>query len=378
MGDIYSYLQKNEQNILEDIEKFVKLESPTFDKVLADQCARYLRKLFRERLGLEAETIPQQEVGDHLRFVYGLGDKQLLLLGHYDTVWEAGRLSYRLEGNKAYGPGIFDMKAGVIQALWALKACQELNIKLNKKVVFLCTSDEEISSPTSRQWIEKESLLSDAVLVMEPATSSTGALKTARKGVGRFKVTIKGRSAHSGSHHEDGISAIEEMARQISYLHSLTNYDKGTTLNVGVAKGGTRANVVAEQAELHLDLRVVTTEEGEKMTQLIRNIKPYHPKIILQVEGGMTRPAMERTPVIEQLFKNAIVCGQELGLTLQEERAGGGSDANFSAALGIPTLDGLGPVGAGAHAEYEHILIDQIAERTALLSKLITKIAADD
>lgn len=375
MTTIKEYLQKNESNIFNDIEKLVRAESPTLDKKLADQCADLLTNLFHERLGLEAEVLPQQEVGNHLRFVYGSGDDQLLLLGHYDTVWEEGQLPFRIEGNKAYGPGIFDMKAGVVQAMWAVKACRELDIPLSKSVVFLCTGDEEISSPTSREWIEQESLRSSAVLVTEPATVPSGALKTGRKGVGRFKLYIKGRASHSGSHHEDGISAVEEMAHQIRYLHSLTDYAKGTTLNVGVARGGTRVNVVAEKAELDIDLRFQVTEEGERVAQFIQNLQPHLPGITLQVEGGITRPAMERTPQIAKLFQTAAECGKELGLTLKEEQAGGGSDANFSAALGIPTIDGLGPVGAGAHAEHEHILIDRIVERTALLSKLIVRLA---
>lgn len=374
--EIKGYLQSNQANIVADLELLVRAESPSTDKERVDQCGHVLQTLFREHLGLEAEVMPHPVQGNSLRFTYGSGEGQILLLGHLDTVWEVGRLSYRVEGNRAYGPGIMDMKGGIIQALWAVKACKELYIPINKKVVFLCTSDEEIGSPTSREWIEQESLKSDAVLVLEPPVARTGELKTARKGVGIYSIKIRGKAAHAGSHRTDGISAVEEMARQILYLHSLTDYERGTTVNVGIAGGGTRTNTVAEQAELRVDTRMTSADEGSRIESLMRSIKPHIDGISLEVEGGISRPPMERTASTETLFRHAVQCAAELGFELHESVApvGGGSDGNYAAYLGIPTLDGLGSVGDGLHAEYEHIVVDQLPIRAALLAMLLTRL----
>jgi glutamate carboxypeptidase len=372
MDKIYSYLKENERQILADLERIVKAESPSHDKVMLESCSHELQALFKERLGMEAEVIIQEKAGNHLRFTMGQGEAQILITTHYDTVWDVGRLAYRVEGNKAYGPGIFDMKGGIVQSLWAIKACCDLGIPLNKKIVFLCTSDEEVGSPTSRALIEAEAQKSEAVLVPEPAHHD--AVKTARKGTARFTMSIKGKAAHSGNHHEDGISAVEEMARQIQFLHSLTDYAKGTTVNVGIARGGNRANVVAEQADIVIDVRVASLEEAKRITSLIRGARPHLNGISLHVDGGMNRPPMERTERTAKLFNLAIECASELDITLTEVSVGGGSDGNFTAALGIPTLDGLGPVGDGPHAEYEHVLIDQLAVRAALFGKLLKKL----
>jgi glutamate carboxypeptidase len=372
MDKMYTYLKENEQQIVADLERIVKAESPTHDKVMLERCSQELQTLFKERLGMEAEVFIQEKAGNHLRFTLGKGVDQILITTHYDTVWDVGRLAYRVEGNKAYGPGIFDMKGGIVQSLWAIKSCCDLGIPLSKKIVFLCTSDEEVGSQTSRALIEAEALKSEAVLVPEPAHQ--GAVKTARKGTARFTMSIKGKAAHSGNHHEEGISAVEEMARQIQFLHSLTDYAKGTTVNVGIARGGNRANVVAEQADIVIDVRVTSLEEAERITSMIRGAKPHLNGISLHVEGGLNRPPMERTERTSKLFNLAVECASELGITLTEVSVGGGSDGNFTAALGIPTLDGLGPVGDGPHAEYEHILIDQLAVRAALFGKLLKKL----
>mgnify|MGYP001295781680 CR=1 FL=1 len=374
MPDLFRYLKEREENILRDLERVVKAESPTHDKQSVDQCGAVFEELFREHLGLSAEVIPMAEAGNHLRFTYGEGSEQILVIGHMDTVWEIGRLGFRVEGNKAYGPGILDMKGGIIQSLWAAKACRELGISLGKKVVFLLTSDEEVGSKNSRALIEAEAQKSAAVLVPEPAAAKSGALKTARKGTGRFTVSIKGKASHAGNHHEDGISAVEEMAHQILFLQGLTDYARGTTVNVGVAQGGTRSNVVAEDAVLSIDLRVTSVDEAERVTETILGIKPRLAGISLQVTGGLNRPPMARTAQTERLFRTAAECAEELGFSLTEEAAGGGSDGNFTAALGIPTLDGLGAVGEGPHAEYEHILIDQLPVRAALFAQLLTKL----
>lgn len=374
MSELLHYLKENQENILADVERVVRAESPTQDKLAVDRCGEVFQSLFAEHLGLAAEVIPMETTGNHLRFTYGEGDEQILILGHMDTVWDIGRLSYRVEGNKAYGPGILDMKSGIIQAIWAVKAVKELGIDLQKKVVFLCTSDEETGSDSSRTYIEQEALKSSVVLVVEPAVANTGALKTSRKGVGHFHMRIKGKASHAGNHHEEGISAVEEMAHQILYLHSLTDYNKGTTINVGIASGGNRTNVVAEDAHLEIDVRINRMSEAERVSSLITNAAPHLKGTTLQVTGDVSRPPMERTEQTEHLFHLATTCGNELGISLFEAHVGGGSDGNFTAALGIPTLDGLGAMGDGPHAEYEHILIDQLSERAALLASLMTRI----
>ncbi|UUZ86666.1 M20/M25/M40 family metallo-hydrolase [Paenibacillus sp. P26] len=261
-----------------------------------------------------------------------------------------------------------------MQALWAVKACRELKIPFNKRIVFLCTSDEEVGSGTSRDLIEREAVRSRAVLVPEPAAAHTGSLKTARKGVGRFEIKITGRAAHAGNHHQDGISAVQEMAHHILFLHSLTDYELGTTLNVGVARGGSTENVVAEQAELGVDLRISRISEGERISKIIYGLKPHSEGITLQVSGGVNRPPMEKTAGNEQLFRLAQASASELGFPLTEEAVGGGSDGNFTTALGIPTLDGLGAMGAGIHAEHEHVEIDRLPVRVALMAGLLRKL----
>ncbi|EJQ49962.1 Carboxypeptidase G2 [Bacillus mycoides] len=374
MDNVLEYLKQHQEEILKDLKKIVLAESPSRSKIQVDQCGKVIQQLFKEYLDIEAEVISQEHVGNHLRFSYGKGDDQILIICHFDTVWEVGRLSYRVEGNKAYGPGILDMKGGIIQALWALKACRELGITLNKKIIFFCTSDEEIGSNTSRALIEQEALKSQAVLVPEPAAAHTGALKTARKGIGKFSIQIKGKAAHAGHNHQNGISAVQEMAHQILFLHSLTDYELDTTLNVGAVRGGSAGNVVAERAELAVDLRISQFDEGERISKIIYGLKPHLEGVSLLVSGGVTRPPMERTAENAKLFNLAKICSSKLGFHLTEESVGGGSDGSFTSALGIPTLDGLGPVGEGIHAENEHIEIEQLPVRAALIAHLLRKL----
>ncbi|WP_240675741.1 M20 family metallopeptidase [Ammoniphilus sp. CFH 90114] len=374
MSKLLDYLQENQENILFDLETLVRAESPSQDKQAVDRCGHVLQQLFRTHLGVQADVFPQEKTGDHLRFALGVGEEQILIITHFDTVWDIGRLTYRVEENKAYGPGIFDMKGGIIQSLWALKACVDLHVPLQYKIVFLCTSDEEIGSASSRQLIEEEARKSRYVLVPEPAVADSGALKTARKGVGEFRLKIKGKATHSGNHHEEGVSAVEELARQIMYIHSLTDYSLGTTLNVGIARGGTRVNVVPDEAEAVIDLRVTSMAEAERITHLLHNLKPQVPGTSITVEGDLERPPMERTEKTVELFNLAKECGEDLGIPLTEAFVGGGSDGNFTAALGVPTLDGLGPMGDGPHAEYEHVLIDQLPLRSALFAHLLMRL----
>lgn len=371
---ILDYLQRHLEQIVDDVKHLVMKESPTHRKALVDECGNYARELFRKRLGLEAETISQREVGDFLKYTFGDGERQLLIVGHLDTVWEPGRLGYRTEGNRAYGPGIYDMKGGIVQALWALKSIKDSAIPLRNKIVFLLNTDEETGSEYSRALIEREAANSAAALIPEPSDARTGALKTARKGWGKFRLQVRGRASHAGSHHRDGVNALEELARQIVFLQELTDYRKGTTVNVGIAQGGTRFNVVPEYAEAEIDLRVESPEEAERVCGTILGLKPFLPGASLEVSGGIGRPPMVRTKRTAELFAIARTIASELGFELQEASVGGTSDGNFTAALGVPTLDGLGAVGDGAHAEHEHIVIDELARRAALFANLLIRI----
>ncbi|RRN67731.1 M20 family peptidase [Peribacillus simplex] len=373
-NDVSSYLEVHKQDMLDDLIEFVKKESPSYNKELVDECGTYLSQLFQKRLDVGYELIEEKKVGNHLKFTIGEGKPQILIIGHFDTVWKEGRLSLRKEGNKLYGPGILDMKGGIIQSLWAIKAIQELNLPLNKKIVFLCNSDEEIGSGASKKYIEEEAQKSDAVLVAEPAVAGSGALKTARKGTGSFVIKIWGRAAHAGNHHEEGINAIEELARQVIVLQELTNYEKGTTVNVGTFTGGSGRNVVPEYAEAHVDLRVSTEEEARRVTDIILNLKPILKGINLEVTGGLNRPPMVKSEQTRELFECAQSIASELGMKLEEASVGGGSDGNFTAAIGVPTLDGLGSCGKGIHAEYEHIQIDTLPERASLFANLLLRL----
>ncbi|MFC4557735.1 M20 family metallopeptidase [Virgibacillus kekensis] len=365
------YMERNLNEIVSDIKFLVKQDSPTNDKNLTDLCGKRIQKLLKLYFGRFAEEFKEKEYGNHLRFQVGEGEKQILILSHFDTVWDEGELPYKEDGNKLYGPGILDMKGGLVQAIWAVKACLELDSSFSKKIVFLFTSDEEIGSPTGRKLIEKEAANSSYVFVTEPPVAKTGALKTERKGSSRYYIDIKGKAAHSGNHHKDGISAIKEAAEQIIYLESLTDYEKGTTINVGAIEGGGPVNVVSDHATIGVDVRTESEEEQERIDHIIEELQPYTEGAELEVHGGISRPPMHKNEDTEALFKQAKRAAAELGLELKEASAGGGSDGNFTASMGIPTLDGLGAEGFGIHARNEHILKDRIPYRAALLSKLI-------
>lgn len=374
MTAIKIYLDEHQDQIVADIETLVRAESPSLNKEAVDACGQVLANIFEHRLGAIPEVFPEPEKGDHLGFSVGKGKKRVLILGHFDTVWDIGRLDIRREAERFYGPGILDMKAGLIQAIWAVRALRDVNQWPDCQVRFLCTSDEELGSPTSRQRIEKEALESDVVLVVEPATANQGALKTARKGSGRYYMTITGKAAHAGNNPEDGASAIEEMAHQIQRLHRLADHAQGTTVNVGFAEGGGPLNVVAERARLGIDVRVSTSDEAERLQNAIFESTPSLAGTSLELSGDMTRPPMARTKATGRLFTLASVAAKELGFTLEEAAVGGGSDGNFAAAKGIATLDGLGATGAAPHAEYEHIVLANVVPRTAMLAMLIARL----
>jgi glutamate carboxypeptidase len=354
--------------------ELVGLESPSTDKAAVDRFGTFLRDQL-EGLGAEVEVLAQEEAGNHLLARWGEGEGGTLMLGHMDTVWPLGTTAerpYRVEGGWAYGPGVLDMKACIVIGLYAIQALQALGRMPSAPLACLFNSDEEIKSFSSRRAIIAEAARSRVVYVLEPATSPEGALKTARKGVGGFQMWVKGRAAHAGSAPEEGRSAILELAHQVVRLHSLNDPATGTTVNVGLTRGGTRSNVVAAEAYAEIDLRVMTPEEGQRMEELIAGLQPETPDVELRVEGGMNRPPMVRTAQIAELFQGARRLAAELGVDLQEGLSGGGSDGNLTAAAGTPTLDGLGGVGEGSHAVHERVLISSLPERAALLAGLLT------
>jgi len=368
-----SEMQARLPEMLATLKTLVELESPSTDKAACDRIIAWLAE-FAATKGGKAEIIELTERGNLLRAEWGEGEEQLLLLCHVDTVWAVGEIikrPFRIDGDRAYGPGIFDMKCGTVQALYAIDYLVCQGWPLNKKIVVIFNTDEEIGSLTSRPYFEAEAKRSKAVLVLEPAIAPHGALKTARKGVGRFDVMVQGVASHSGSAPEKGASANLELARQVEWLHSLNDYSQGTTVNVGVMQGGTRANVVSARAEAQVDLRVSTLAEAERVVPLILGRTSVTPNTVVTITGGLNRPPMERTPAIIAVYKLAEQLAAELGIEVSEGATGGGSDGNFTAALGIPTIDGLGAVGDGAHAEHEHVVLSKVPERTALLIRLL-------
>lgn len=371
--DIFHYLKENEKNILLDIENLVKHESPSFDKRLVDECANFLRALVKERLDIEVTVIPNKHVGNHLKFVFGEGNKRVMILAHYDTVWKKGALPLRIEKNCLYGPGILDMKAGIIQGIWSLKAIKDLEKPLNCEVVFLLTSDEEMFSQTSRELIEKEAKKCKAVFVVEPAVEKSNALKISRKGASKYTIKVYGASSHAGNHPDLQASAVHELGHQIINLEKIADLDKGTTINVGVVNGGIMSNVVADFAQLEVDVRFKTQSEGIRVHNEIMNLIPVLKRTRLEIDGDINRPPMEPSEKSLELFKLAQDIASDLGFKVTGESVGGVSDGNFTAAIGVPTLDGLGAVGEGPHAINEHIIIDEIPKRTALLAHLILK-----
>jgi glutamate carboxypeptidase len=324
------------------------------------------------------KTFPGGKFGKHLVAEMKLPGRkksgQVMALGHSDTVWPLGTLHsmpFRESDGRLWGPGVFDMKAGVAFFISAVKALRALEIPAPSRVLLQLNSDEEVGSDSSRPLTEKNAARSKAVLVLEPATGPEGKLKTARKGVGAFTIAVRGKAAHAGLDFEAGASAVLELARQIERIAGFTRLDRGVTVNAGVVSGGTRVNVVAAEARAEVDMRIVRLRDALALEKKFRALRPIDKRCAIEVSGGLNRPPMERTPGVVSLFRRAQALGREIGMELEESLSGGGSDGNFTAALGIPTLDGLGAVGEGAHAPNESIRVDRIAERTALIAKLL-------
>jgi glutamate carboxypeptidase len=371
LSRVLDHLQAQREAMIQALERLVMLESPTDERTAVNAVGDHLAQAFGA-LDARVERLPQTAFGDHLRVSWGQGERQVLLVGHMDTVWPTGeteRRPFRVSDGKGMGPGIFDMKGGLIIGLYAVMALHELGLTPAHRLVFLFNTDEEVGSPTSRSHIEREARHSDAVLVLEP--SRKDALVTWRKGVGRFEMEVQGVASHSGSAHERGASAVEELAHQILRLESMTDYGRGTTVNVGLAQGGSRVNVRPATAWAGIDLRVSTAAEGQRMTEAILGLRPVNPQTSLVISGGLNRPPWESSPQGLALFERARRVGAKLSMDLYEGGAGGGSDGNFTAALGVPTLDGLGVVGNDAHALTEWVDLASLPRRAALLAELV-------
>jgi len=377
LNSIKNYLDGRDNEILEDIRLLVEKESPTLEKSLVDECGEEIKKLFKNYLNLEPKVIEDETYGNHLLFEFGNldSDEQMLISGHFDTVWDKGELPFIIDENKAYGPGTIDMKGGLVIAIWALRAIKDLSLDLNKRIVFLCNSDHEgVASPHSRKYIEEQALKSEVVLVPEAAVAHTNALKTERKGILRYKITTHGKAAHSGNNPEDGINAIVEMANHIKTLDKLNENKLGTTVNIGKINGGTGVNVIADKAVINVDIRVKTMDEAHRIKSIVESLTPIKDGIKLDIEGGIVRPSMEKTEKTDEIFNIVKRLGDEIGYEVKEASVGGGSDGSFAAALGIPTIDGLGAAGVGPHSREEHILIDHLAIKSTLLSNLIIEL----
>lgn len=355
------------------LKKLVEIESPSADKAAVDRVGAQIVEQARN-LGAKVEAIRNDVTGDHVLARWGNGVKGILLLCHMDTVFPAGTLErtpYREADGKIYGPGVLDMKSGIAISLAAIEDAMRLGGS-KRPITLLCTSDEEIGSLTSQEHIEKFARESALVLVMESAMPD-GALKTWRKGVGEFRVRVKGRAAHAGGDHEAGRNAIEEMAHQILAIQRLTNYSTGTTLNVGVIHGGTVSNVVPEQADIQVDVRVMQAGEWERLEERMKRFQPVLEGTSLEIAGGLNRPPMPFDERMKETFTKVQSIAAGIGMELKAGGTGGGSDANFVAPLGIPVMDGLGAVGEGHHSDREYILAESLETRKRLLAEILTK-----
>ncbi len=372
MDALLAYAQANRRGIVALIRRMVECESPS-DSPPA--LARFVALISDELAGMaKIRNFRHGHMSAELALPGSKKSGQILALGHSDTVWPIGTLRtmpFRQEKGRLWGPGVLDMKSGLAFFVFAMRALRELDIPVSKKVALQLNADEEVGSHTSRALTEAAAERSDLVLVLEPGTGLEGKLKTARKGVGLYRIAAHGKASHAGVDFEAGASAIVELARQIERIAGFSNPALGITVNPGVISGGTRSNVVAAEASVEVDIRVARLKDAPGLDRRFHALRPFDKRCKIEVTGGLNRPPMERSRGIGQLFERARELAREVGIEAEESATGGGSDGNFTAALGVPTLDGLGGVGEGAHALNESILIDRIADRTALLAKLI-------
>jgi glutamate carboxypeptidase len=373
--DLRDFCRANGEWVLETTEALVAIESPTTDKSAVDRCGAALAARL-EAIGGRVARLTRQDRGDHLLAEFGCGASQVLLLGHFDTVWPVGqldRMPLRRAGGRLHGPGVFDMKAGIAIAMLATRALLEAGPALADRIVMLWTTDEEVGSESSRAAIEDEARRSRAVLVLEPSLPG-GAVKTSRKGCGSYQVIVRGVAAHAGIEPQKGASAVQELAHQILRINAMQDLGRGLSVNVVQVSGGLRSNVIPDEARATVDVRVPTAAAASEVAAAFRALRAVDSRTTVEAQGGIDRPPLERTGLVERLYKQARAVAAEMGVELAEGGTGGGSDGNFTAALGVPTLDGLGAIGDGAHALHEHVEIESLSDRAALLAGLMTRI----
>lgn len=373
---ILAHVRSRQPAIIALIRRLVECESPTDSPADVNRCMDLIAAAAAPFA--RTKTIPGGRFGRHLLCEMQLRGRkksgQVLALGHADTVWPVGtrlNMPFREAEGRLWGPGVLDMKAGIAFFLFAAQTLCDLDIAVPHKILLQVNSDEETGSQSSRALTERNAARSQAVLVLEPGTGLDGKLKTARKGVGAFTVTVRGKASHAGVDFQSGASAIVELARQIDRIAGFVDLKRGITVNPGVISGGTRSNVIAAEAAAEIDIRIMRLKDAAGLERKFCALRPIDKRCSIEIAGGLNRPPMERTAGIVRLFRVAQMLGRDLGVELEESLTGGGSDGNFTAALGIPTLDGLGGVGEGAHAVNESILVNRIADRTALLVKLL-------
>jgi glutamate carboxypeptidase len=371
---LHRWLNGRRTELVDDVVGYAEQETPSDDLALLGKGLAHVEEWLTDRLGEPASRARHEsaEHGDVVVLEYaGAGANPLAVLAHYDTVWGAGTLDgwpVRVDGDRITGPGVFDMKAGLVQAVWAVRALRAADVP-HPPLRLLLNGDEEIGSPFSRPLIEQACADAAAVLVFE--ASADGAMKTGRKGVGIFDLRVRGVESHAGLDPESGSSAIDEIARLVLQLHAAADPAAGTTVNVGVLHGGTRSNVVAGSAQAGVDVRVRSVEAQEQIDNLLRGLTPRDPRVRVTVQGGWNRPVMEPSAAIASVYALAHRAAERLGFELRETSVGGASDGNFAAAMGRPVLDGLGAVGGGAHARHEHVSIEGMVERAAVAAAVI-------
>ena len=375
LREVLQTLTERQDQMLSALQKLVEMESPSSDKAAVDVLGVELAERF-EAIGGKVTVHAQPHYGDHLQVDFpGTAGKPAMLLGHFDTVWDIGTLKqmpFKIEKGRVWGPGVYDMKVGIVMMMHAITALRENHGgTLPRPITVWLVTDEEVGSESSRQMTETLARQMAAVFVVEPSQGIEGALKTARKGVGSYEVEVKGVASHSGVDFEKGQSAIVELAHQITRIHKFTDVKKGMTVNPGLVRGGTRVNVIAAEASSEVDVRVSRMKDAAILEKKFRGLKPVNKKCKLSISGGVNRPPMERTEGVVRLFHLAEELAKGMGFKVKEKSTGGGSDGNFTAALGVPTLDGLGGVGEGAHALHESVILSEIPRRTALLAGLL-------
>jgi glutamate carboxypeptidase len=371
MDSLLTWAGKNQPRLIRLIRDLVECESPTDSPEAVRRCANLLADSLSDIA--DGRVLPDNTYTCIFRLLGKPTKGRILALGHSDTVWPIGTLStmkFRQRDGRLWGPGVLDMKAGLAMFAFAMRALRDLKIPVVHEIQLLVNPDEETGSKISRAFTEAAAKKCRAVLVLEPGTGLTGKAKTARKGIGSYHVAVRGIAAHSGVDFENGASAIVELSRQIEKIAGFTDLKRGITVNPGVISGGTRSNVIAAAAETTVDIRAPRAADAVRLERRFRALKPFDRRCSLQVTGGLNRPPMERSKGTIALFKQARVFAAQLEVMLDESSTGGGSDGNFTAALGIPTLDGIGAIGEGAHAAHESVLVDRLADRVALLAKL--------